>query len=110
MSERDATLRYLREQHAALLKRIDHFASPGHGAPGFVEQLQRDARGIEATLQAILCAPVAEEKPPSQEVRFAQAFMAACDSEGTYFGMQPTYEAAAKLLNRSSGNDGPHGT
>lgn len=59
-SERDETLRYLRGQHAAVMKRIEHYTTDGNGAPGFVEQLQRDARGIEASMQAILCTPVSE--------------------------------------------------
>ena len=53
-TERDETLRYLREQHAAILKRVEHYTTPGHGAPGFVQQLQADLRGIEATMRSIV--------------------------------------------------------
>ena len=56
MSDTDLalTLRYLRDRHAKISKRIDYYTSSGYGAPGFVEQLQRDLRGIEETLVKIL--------------------------------------------------------
>ena len=53
--ERAVTVRYLRERHTDILKRVEKYTTPGHGAPGFVQQLQADLRGIEATMKAILC-------------------------------------------------------
>lgn len=46
----DDTTRYLREQHRAVMKRIELYTTPGHGAPGFVADLQQDARALEAAL------------------------------------------------------------
>ena len=62
MTERDETIRYLREQHAAILKRVEHYTTEGNGAPGFVAALQDDLRGIEATLAKILSAPVGDRE------------------------------------------------
>ena len=45
---------YLCARHAAISARIDQYTSPGHGAPGFVEQLQRDLRGIEEAMSRTL--------------------------------------------------------
>lgn len=57
--ERAETARYLRNQHAAILKRVEHYTTSGNGALAFVQQLQADLRGIEATMQAILAPDVA---------------------------------------------------
>ncbi|HKI61776.1 MAG TPA: hypothetical protein VKA31_05735 [Mariprofundaceae bacterium] len=57
MVERDAILKYLRDQHAAISKRVEDYTTEGRGAPGFVEQLQRDLRGIEQAMVQILSSP-----------------------------------------------------
>ena len=67
LDQQTETLRYLREQHAALMKRVEHYTSAGNGAPGFVEQIQRDLRAIEATMRGIL-APLSETKPNKHAV------------------------------------------
>lgn len=53
--ERGETVRHLLQAHRELSERVRHYTSPGHGAPGFVSQLQNDLRGIEGALVG-LCA------------------------------------------------------
>lgn len=50
MNPTDYAVTALLARHAEISKRVDHFTSPGHGAPGFVEQLQHDLRGIEKAI------------------------------------------------------------
>ena len=52
------------------LKRVEHYTTAGNGAPGFVQCLQTDLRGIEATIQKVLAATAAHE--PGCEARIEQ--------------------------------------
>lgn len=45
--------RHLLSRHKELCSRFDHYTSPGNGAPGFVETIQRELRCIELALVAI---------------------------------------------------------
>jgi len=56
MADEGHVLDYLLERHKAVSKLVEKYATPGHGAPGAVEEFQRELRGLEQSMVAVLTA------------------------------------------------------
>lgn len=56
MADEGHVLDYLIERHKAVSKLMEKYATPGHGAPGAVEEFQRELRGLEQSMVAAISA------------------------------------------------------
>jgi hypothetical protein len=57
MADKGHVLDYLIERHKHVSALMEKYASPGNGAPGSVQEFQRELRGLEQSMAAILAQP-----------------------------------------------------